>query len=61
MHTISGWFVTMVLLRNHLIFKSKLHYNMNDIFDNSFYKEKLAIANKTTFLKKLERDIQNIK
>ncbi len=29
---------------------------MNNILDNLFYKEKLGIGNKTTFIKMLERD-----
>ncbi len=34
---------------------------MNDILDNLFYKEKLGIGNKTTFIKKkLERDTQKL-
>ena len=34
---------------------------MNDILDNLFYKEKLGIGNKTTFIKMLERDTQKLK
>ena len=34
---------------------------MNTILDNLFYKEKLGIGNKTTFIKMLERDTQTLK
>ena len=34
---------------------------MNTILDNLFYKEKLGISNKTTFIKMLERDTQILK
>ena len=42
----------MELLQNHWIFKPKVYYNMNDTVDNLFYKEKLGMGNKTTFIKK---------
>ncbi len=34
---------------------------MNNILDNLFYKEKLGISNKTTFIKMLERETPEIK
>jgi FKBP-type peptidyl-prolyl cis-trans isomerase (trigger factor) len=34
---------------------------MNNILDNLFYKEKLGIDNKTTFIKMLGRDNQKLK
>jgi hypothetical protein len=34
---------------------------MNDILDNLFYKEKLGIGNKTTFIKRLEKGTLTLK
>ena len=33
---------------------------MDNILDNLFYKEKLGIGNKTTFIKMLDRDTQKL-